>query len=245
MAWNSILQYGALYLFTMPFVILGLGLIIKKFIKPDDTDDKNIKAGAFIFMAWFFVSLLSGIIIKEVNINRINIIFYPMCLFIVLGIYFAIQKTWSIKVPAIIILVTFSIAATMFSMDYFGKNSEIIKPIFFKGFETALQNAEKANSEVVYVTNYTQYDNAYHVSEVLTLFYGKIDPLYFQGKKIIEKSGKQLLPYGIRYRYVILPQPLVADPNAVYVFNKLEEYKFNKKDFTIIMSENYGVAIPK
>ncbi|MFA6309078.1 MAG: glycosyltransferase family 39 protein [Clostridia bacterium] len=243
--WNAIPQFGALYLITMPFVLLGFYYLIKK-LRKTEKEEKSVIAGRYLIIVWFLVAVLSGIIINNVNLNRINIILYPMCIFAALGIYYALFEALRNRFIALVILFAFTFSTLGFSYAYFGQTSKVLAQTFFDGFGSAIQTAENTKADTVYVTNFTQYKGSYHVSEILTQFYAKTDALYFQGKgKGFDNSGKELLPYRDRYKYTNFDTNVTPDPTGVYVINLVEKAYFAPKNYTIKIYGGFGVAIPK
>lgn len=81
--WNATNIFGTTYHISLLFVVIGLiGFFIKK--------EKNI--GIKLFMLWTFLSLLVGLFINSTNINRLNIIWYPLIFLTVYGLYLIYKK---------------------------------------------------------------------------------------------------------------------------------------------------------
>ena len=52
-------------------------------------DKKNL---IILILIWLIVAFISGLIINNVNVNRINIIFYPMIIITGVGIYASVKS---------------------------------------------------------------------------------------------------------------------------------------------------------
>ena len=88
LAWNSIKFYGIIYLVSLPFTVLGIIEAIRK----KKTTSINL---------WFIVSILVLFVI-EANINRINIIMFPIIYYTLFGIYTLVEKAGGKIVPVAI-----------------------------------------------------------------------------------------------------------------------------------------------
>ncbi len=266
--WNTIPQFGMVYLFSMPFVILGLIALLsrtsrkkgnrakaevrksgsalkassKEVLKasPPENPDQVLPV---IILLWFLAALVSGIIINNINVNRINIIAYPLIILAALGIQLVIRKT---KLLSAVILIAYLIAFTSFTVSYFGEHSKLLANAFYEGFGEALESVRDLDYDRIYVTNRTQSEDSWWVSEPLTMFHHDIDALYFQGKtQGFSRNGKPLLPYKERYRYVKLPG-MKIDPmeNAVYIIHKNENSFFDPGSFALYKFADYYAVIP-
>lgn len=236
--WNVIPEYGTYYLFTLPFLLLGLIYLINYIRIAKSKDFLHV----FIII-WLFIALISGLIINGVNVNRINIIFYPIIILCSLGIYALVKK---IKVFSIIVLLLYIISFAGFNVSYFGDHSEVIGESFYDGFGEALNFVEDLDYDEIYITNWTQSQDSWWVSEPLTLFHHEVDALYYQGKvDLFSKDGKKLLPYKIRYRYVDFRNFVIdSAAKAVYILNNHELENFQNNMFIIYSFAHYSVAIP-
>lgn len=258
--WNTIPSFGIVYLFSMPFLIVGLITLFsavrsEKFdagiADPKSTDlaVKNHATGnidhslKIIFLIWLSVALISGLIINNINVNRINIIVYPLIILTALGIDLIMQKT---KLFSLVILFMYLIAFSGFNISYFGEHSKVLANNFYDGFGESLDSVQYLEYDRIYVTNWTQSENSWWVSEPLTLFHHEIDALYFQGKTYLySKSGKTLFPYKERYKYVKISD-LKINPmeKAVYIININELSFFDPENFKFYKHANYYAVIP-
>ena len=173
--WNSIKEFGTMYKCSMPFVILGAVSVLIGAVKEKDS---NKKAGCQLLICFWIFSLLAGVMINYVNVNRINIIFYIHIIFAAVGIYFVIKK-W--RIMLYIVLAAYSIQSVMFFNQYFTAWAENMETAFYADFVDALEYAKGYDSDCYYITPDTQYEGAWNVSEILTLFVFDVDARYYQG----------------------------------------------------------------
>lgn len=86
--WNQIPKTGTYYQISLPFLLIGLIGISRVF--NDNRKVKTWNSGAVciaILMISILTSLINGLIINEVNVTRINHIYYPIIFVTAYGIY--------------------------------------------------------------------------------------------------------------------------------------------------------------
>ncbi len=260
--WNTIPEFGSLYLFAIPLALLGGYALFrmnkdgnkkgekdgnkdgnKKGEKDGNKDGENGGISFELILIWLVVAFVSGLIVNNVNVNRINIVFYPMIILCGMGIYWIVKN---IRLMGIFLAVLFITAFVSFGASYFGSHGEAIGNAFYNGFGEALDYVEDMDWDRIYITNMTQSENSWWVSEPLTLFHHEIDALYYQGKADARSdSGEKLLPYDDRYKYVQIKE-LARDPleNAVYIGNIAELGYFEEDKFDIVRFSGYFAAMP-
>ena len=221
---NSIGQFGSLYLFSLPFAIAGLVWLLKR-LKTSD--------GAVLLLLFFVTGVWCGLCTNNVNINRVNIIFYPMLCFTGLGLY-AVGRCVRVRFLRPGLAAGYLLAFCLFCGCYFGPYAQQIEGYFLKDFGDAVASLKDSPAEKLYITGKSQGENTAYVSQVLTLFYHETDAEYFQGKR--QLPG--LLPFRERYTFANMEQ-LVIDPqeNAAYVAAE-EELKFFEPG--VYEMEQYG-----
>jgi len=160
--WNALPPYGFLYFFCLPLLLVGLYYSFRNL--------KNKQWNPEIIMLiWFFTAVLMACI-TDVNINRINIIYFP-------AIYFVARGVWAIKglytklfIP---IMLAFSICFISFTYVYFTKFPEQISNAFFESLGDALEYAAEETDGKIAVTN------EINMPYIFALFYEKTDPHEF------------------------------------------------------------------
>ncbi|MEI6602208.1 MAG: glycosyltransferase family 39 protein [Clostridia bacterium] len=246
--WNAIPGFSTLFVPAIPLLLFGMVMFfLKTFNKPKTPQLQpmalNQLNGFFLICAYFFAAVACGIITNNVNINRINIIYYPLIIFVAYGIYYLYQKS---KLSLLVITCIFTMLFLSFSLNYFTPNKKM-DTAFYVGFGQSMDKVQNLDYQKIYVTVNTQYYGTIDVSEILTMFYHEIDAEYFQGKRVLfDKQGKKLLPYKERYQYVDIAA-MVINPKekAVYVVNNGELGYFDPAKFNITSYEFYSAIIPK
>ena len=142
--WNSIKGFGTIYLFSIMFEILGILFLIK--------EKKETKLNKIILI-WIAISLIIGILINKININRLNIIWYPLLIVTSYGIYKFI--TWKKHfIFKFIIIGIYIITFIMFyyKLNYKYKYKIAQSKVFSKGLTTALEYIKNNENKLVCVS---------------------------------------------------------------------------------------------
>ncbi len=221
--WNNIPAFGSIYLFSMPFAVAGFVYVLCKM--------KN-NHGAVLLLFFFITGLWCGICTNGVNINRINIIFYPQIIFTALGIYAVLCRlpAFPIKLG---IAGAYLLAFALFCNTYFGSYAQQIAYYFDADFCKAVSSMKDSDAEKLYITARMENNEYPRTSEILTMFFHQIDAEYYQGKKCPDG----LLPFDERYTFEPMKNiEIDTTEDAAYVVAKEElEYfdieLYNVKDF--------------
>ncbi|NOU22448.1 MAG: hypothetical protein HOO93_11815 [Methyloglobulus sp.] len=256
--WNALDSFGTQYLFSLPFVILGAGFALEKITRNHLSKDKNtnetaINFGCMIVISGLAIGLWTGFVIASVNVNRINIIYYFMIILAGIGL----SQVFKWFKPAFIVSgIIYSVFFCLFCNYYFNVWPKEIGTYFFEGMGKALYQAAKIDTPKYYITVNSQYQGSRNVSEILTLFYHKIDARYFQGADFQPSnttissdtiSGNTYgTPYVQRYNYVN-PTDMTINPEekAVYVVNSQEQIFFNPRYFDITDYNGFALIISR
>lgn len=212
--WNDVRNFGTMYLISMPFAVLGLGRLLYEFRK---------KAGAVLLLLFLGTGIWCGLTTNEVNINRLNIIYYPIIVLAGIGIYNVVRM---ISLPQLKygIAAVYAALFLLFAREYFTGFAADVSAQFEKNMGDALSSLKESNAEKIYITAKNR-----KVSEILTLFWCDIDAEYFQGKT----TPGGLLPYSERYRFYE-PGELSVDTaeDAVYLIGAGELELFDESLYT-------------
>lgn len=230
--WNNIPEYGPMYLFSMPFALVGLAGLWKEHRK---------ECGAVLLLFFLITGIWCGITTNEVNINRLNIIYYPIMILIGYGIYEVIR--WC-GIPRMEVFLTaaYLMAFVLFSHVYFTTYAEKISVCFEKDFCDAVASLKDSEAEKLYITSENS-GRVYKVSnEIRTMFWQEIDAEYFQGKSCPEG----MLPYSERYIFTRM-KDIDIDPeeDAAYVLPDTELEYFPEDSFQLEKFGYYYTAVPK
>lgn len=232
--WNDIENFGTMFLCSMPFMIAGSVELFRK---------KTEGAKALVFFA-LFAGVWAGLLTNYVNVNRINIIYYGIMMFIVLGISFVIKE---IQYTEWVNLSIYVVLGILLVITYFGTYADMIKGQFYYGFGESLAAAEASGAEKIYVTADAQAKGYWNVSEILTLFHDKTDAEYFQGKKN-ESNGQMFLPYSERFTYVSMSSEVVegsCNEDAAYVILNTDREFFDENRYEIIQYGGFCAVTEK
>lgn len=191
-------------------------------------------------LIYWLCSIFTGICINSVNVNRINIIFYSHIIFAGIGIAFIIEK---IRWTSACFLVFYGVGSMMFFTAYFTVWNVEIKQYFQADFLEALDYAEKYECAYYYITPDTQYEGAWNVSQVWTLFGMEIDAAYFQGKT--DRFLGADIPYTQRFCYRNpVDAEIQTDSDTGYVLRIEDAGRFPAEQFFIKQFGRYFVAVP-
>jgi hypothetical protein len=241
-----------MYLFTLPFVITGLWLLVRR-VKPQavkpaalEPEEKPLASvGRWMLIAWLIISIFSGLMVNHVNTNRINIIFYPMSILAALGIWHVLFEAVKVRKIAILVAVMYAVSFGGFTAAYFGDHGTMLAKEFCNGFTDAVKYADGLDSDILYITSYSRSEESYACSEIYTLFGADIDARYFQGvAPAYGSDGQELPPYGERYQYVHFEGFDFSQPvGTAYVFNAAESSLFDSEYYETTMFGGFGVAV--
>lgn len=224
--WNDIEGFGTMYKFSIPFIILGFSFLLKKHRK---------SSGAILVFIFLLIGIWCGISTNYVNVNRINIIFYPLIILLSIGVYGVIKCFKKLKW---VIFLTYICVFFVFFFTYFTTYKKSISDCFFKDLGDALISIKNSDAEKIYITADVQYEGSSDVSEILTLFYHQIDSKYYQGKVLINKKTfkDKYVFSSIKYLNI---KPL---EDAVYVIRDKDLKYFDEKKFNFKKYGNYYVV---
>ena len=223
--WNDIKGYGTMYLFSMPFVVLGLIALFKR-------NRKN--PGAMLLFFFLMTGIFCGLLTNRVNVNRINIIYYPIIMLAGIGLYEAARL---VPVSRWLLPVCYGFAFCLFVRVYFTTYAGQIRDNFLADYGRALAAAKEMDVDKYYISLY----GSQTMTETYVLFYHQLDAEFFQGKTEIEGDS-------FEDRYIIgTIQEDTVDPteNAAYVVSGAELESFNTELFDIQQFGNYYTLQPK
>lgn len=233
--WNTIEGFGIIYTCFLLFILVGIVYTVCAIRREED----SVRKTGYVCLLFFLgIGILAGFITASVNVNRINIILYPMIFFAALGIYFVYKSK---KQLAYVLLPVYMLMSGLFLNQYFTDYADSIRYYFFDGFIEAVQDMEENSDCQVYcITPDSQYQGSTNVSEILTLFALDIDAEYYQGK---EKAG--VAPYKARFYYCNASQTqLNPEAPIAYVVTNNELSLFSEEEYTIRQYDNFSSVIP-
>lgn len=223
--YNAIPSFGTIYIISFPFFIIGLLNIFRerKFVK---------ETHHFIFFSWLLVSFILGIT-SHININRINILFYPMLYFVVLGLFdvYKMLKSEFTRHYQVFFICCYTTLFMLFAGYYIVIFREKIKEDFSYGLGDAIQYAEKINtSGTINITK-----NTINMPYIYVCFYNQIDPDIFRKTVIykdINNGFREVQSFG-RYTFGNNLSP----SNTIQIRSKDE---MNLNNFDVSKYKNFG-----
>lgn len=217
---NALPAFGPMYHISTPFMLLGIWQFGKRFLFHKDLHTKTIDLSLLGFL---IMGLWAGVLTYEVNINRINIIFYPLMFMTVYGIATFIR--WIPKYAVYFrngFVVAYSILAIAFFAQYFGSFGAEIRRMFNVDFLELIQKADALEQyDRLYVSSNMGWQTNAKMAEILTQYGCRIDAQYVQ-EQTEETGGRTLLPYSERYHFVNLKEEESLDKEALYVLSEQE-----------------------
>lgn len=232
--WNTVTGFGTMFLFMMPFVVAGIVLGVLEYRK---TENEVKKAALLCVYAALGTALWAGVITATVNVNRVNIIFYPMIVFAAMGVFFVYErrKAFGAVVAALYLILSFGFLNT-----YFTTYKDTLATQFFAGFMDSLDDIKDSKCTVYCITPDSQYSGSWNVSEILTLFEHNIDAKFYQGKT--KENG---YTYSQKYFYYNASQlQLDASQPIAYVISNADLSLFSETQWKIETHGNFSAVIP-
>ena len=215
-------KYGILYIISFPFIILG---IISAII-----DKKNILLKLNNIM---FVSSIVIAFFTIPNINRVNILWLSLMIYIVAGVLFSFKYIHKyLKIGIISIYLVFFL---MFTINYFGAYQNEIGNATFDGLDDAIMFISDKKYDNLYITNSVNQPYVYY------LYLNKIHPKYYINNRVFlyEDAMFQTIN-NVSNVYFFIPNDFKK--NNIYIMSNYELFKYNIKDFMIERFNNYSVV---
>ena len=181
---NEVKGFGTMYSVSIPFMLIGAILSFRQF-------RKNTGSAFVVFL--FLTGILDGLITSNVNINRLNLIFYALIIFSGTGIYrtaLFLKSGFTSSAAKFYLSVITAVYLTVFSLfswNYFTSYAAEVSDTFMEDFGNALTAVKDADTEHYCITPDAQYPGFWYVSEVLTLFWHDIDADFYQSDDFSSK----------------------------------------------------------
>lgn len=225
LAWNQVSGYGMYYIVSVPFLIVGLVFCFKKNQLKNEFDT--------VINLWFGTAFLLLFALKEANINRINVLIFPLIYYIVIGLHVVLLKKNNILLGAICLIYVASFAG--FLVAYCHVDPENYWT-FTDDVEDVIQYVDSLEKEIyfeyafkepyIYVLYYAQYDTKKFVDTVE----------YFDENHL--GNFENVKAFGKYHFY--LPENWEGE-NVAYVVRKENELDIDTSEFTVKEFEKYLV----
>lgn len=199
LSWNAIDGFGTVYRCSWPLLLWGLVLSAVRAFR---AEDGRARLGYRLLLLFWLCGLVTGLCANNVNVNRLNILFYAHVLLVVVAAESLLQFR---RIAGLPLLAAYVLVAALFFHSYFGVWAERISETFYRDFLSAVESAGEQDFERYVITPDVQYTGSRQTSEILTLFQLRLDAEYFQGKT------DDPIPYRERFVYRNLtPEDLAA-----------------------------------
>ncbi len=198
LVYNYIENYGIYYFVSLPFIIYGIIISLKDFKK------NNIyKLNIFYLIASLVVCAM-----VEVNINRINCLWFSLLIFLIIGLFKLIKDNKFY----ITVFLTYSILFVLFIHTYFSSYQNKFNN---NGIEDVYNYVSKINYERLYITN------KIHEPYIYYLLYNRVNPNDYLKTRVIENENEMFQKIvSIDNVYFNLGEKI--NDNEVYIIDKNE-----------------------
>lgn len=220
--YNALPDFGPMYYISIPFMLLGIVSYRKELSQERDV---LLKARRTALWYFFLMGVWVGLVTHEVNVNRINIIFFPMIFFCARGILAAVRKSRSLRYVTV---VAYALCFALFLVSYFTDFSDRIQIYFNVNFLRVVKTADEMEDyDRLYITSNADWQTNWRMTEILTQYACRIDAAYYQEKTVVT-GGRELLPYSERYHFVDMSRLIQVDSSGLYLVHvaELEELPF-------------------
>lgn len=160
--WNAIPPYGYMYPLVLPLLLLGLYSVSVRI-------GDGLRTEQLIIAVWGVTAVLLALI-TDININRINIIFFPLLFLALAGLMWVQER---LRSAFAIAAAGFAVFFSLFCANYFTEYPKNAGPAFFESFGDAIKYASDITEGDIYVTNEV------NMPYIYVLFYEKINPREF------------------------------------------------------------------
>ena len=235
--WNRISWFGTIYLQSIIFVVIAFTVLT--FVKGNKEEKNNSK----IIIIWLGVSLLVGILINGVNINRLNIIWYPLIILTGYGIYYIDSIVKCKKTYRYVVFIIYALSFVLFIVNFYGtfKNEVSNYKTFSKGLIPACEfikdkgadniniseKAYKSDKQYVFIKYVYNNSNKFIGKEELLSYYtkGKKNASWFNTESTNFKSENLLYNTNIEGKWHLI---LESEKEKISNINQYNQYKFNE-----------------
>ncbi|MDR0516067.1 MAG: glycosyltransferase family 39 protein [Fibromonadaceae bacterium] len=197
---NALPKYGTLYPFMLPFLLLGAYVLFFKYKK------------AVEMKFWLISSIFLALIIS-VNINRANLLFFPLIFLATLGIA-EIHRQVKLIVPIMACLII--ITTINFANTYFNKFNEDNQHSYFNKYDDAIAYAVQNSPP-----NATIYLSGVNSPYLFALYATKMPPQNFLNTVVYANPDGEFR-HVVRFDRFIVDVPNSLNTGETGVFHKNE-----------------------
>ena len=222
---NAIPLFGPMYHISIPFMAGGAFFLTKDLFR-----EKQVLRRASKLAVWGFLltGIWVGIITAEVNVNRINLIFYALILSCAYGIR---KLTDAKKKLQPVVYAIFALASVLFFATYFTVYPGKVKHYYNEEFLQAVKQVDEMDADRLYITGEMGWQFNQSMAQILTQYSCKIDAKYYQEESVVT-GGRELLPYSERYHFINVANYdfSARDRDGIYLLHQKDLEKMARPD---------------
>ena len=233
--WNSPGRFGLFYPAALPFGVLGIGELFRRFYR---SRRKRRFDPAVLLLIWLFSGTLLTCLIS-VNINRMNFLLMPLALTVGLGAETLLRLLGRFRrAGAALLLAALLVFFGLFERFYFTEYTDSLKGEFTEGFSEALDEA-LSHEGTVYVTRALSYPKL--------LLKSGTSPEVFNATVEYERYPAQYLSPRRFGRFVYCDDNAPPfDPKGIYVlWNGAPTERLERLGFAVSRHGCFEVLTPK
>jgi len=222
---NAVPGYGTIYLFGVPFMLVGLWVVVKEQIVAKKYHPR------FIFLTWMLASIALGLVMPA-SINRINIIYLPIIYLMAKAIGFLLHRS---RILALASIALFLVGFICFNRTYFGEYVNLVNPAFNEGLHQAIDYATEKSDGLIFISR------TIHVPYIHVLFSRKSDPHDFINNVVyddITSDTRDASAYG-RYRFVNMAN--ITTYHGTYIIEYHDKETLILQNFSVRQFQRYYV----
>ncbi|MBE6670808.1 MAG: glycosyltransferase family 39 protein [Ruminococcaceae bacterium] len=230
--WNSTDQFGMFYKISLPFIFIGIAVLVTKAIK--SIKDKCFSYDMFVLLA-AISSFLGCVAISNLNINKSNSFHFYTLIFLCVGINQTVKLFSNPNLVKKAIVCAYTVMFVFFCSFYFGNYQNTIASDFRYGVGEAIEYAKEQQFELVYV------DSSVYHSQVL---------FFDQTPNDVYRSTVKYNNYPSAYlnakefsNYVFTSNYSVLDKTGAYIIRSDMANTFESNGYNVKYFDNYAVAV--
>lgn len=231
---NATDLFGCIYLFSLPFSLIGLlHFPLKKEKLTNNLFENYDSLNNFCSLnrIWFISSIILGMILSSTNINRFNVIWFPLILSTIIGVYDVINFSKRIAYPISILYIASFVSFSIYYSTTWNENK--IKSNMYYGFKEALNYSSQYEVEKKYITSYANYALVLYYDKVNTNDY--VNTVEMFTPNIAFENTKSFTNY-------VFSLPKYLEKNNIYILSKYEnKYDDQIENYSKISFGNYYV----
>lgn len=213
---NAIPAFGPMYHISIPFMLIGIVAYTRDLFR-----EKDVRRQTRLLALWgfFLTGVWVGLITYEVNVNRINIIFFPLIFLCGYGIA-VVARRW--RKAVWLVGAAYGLCFALFLGTYFTYFAREIRTYFNVNFLEAVREADSMEEyQELYITAHVDWQYNAVMAEILTQYACEIDAAYYQGRTNVT-GGRDLASYEERYHFINVDYLKEAEEGALYLIHVSE-----------------------